>query len=575
MELTGVSGAAALAGCSGTSNSSGNETTGTGTDDGGSDSTTVKDTTLVGATNVGVPANMHYNPHNTQKYASWSGEMVFDKFAQYHFEKGEFIMYALSDWEVGAESATLTIRDGLTWHNGDDATARDLKTKLLIEKKIGNSLWDYTESVEATGDKTVELTFSEQTNPVVVKHTLAEMRFDTKHSVYKEYLDKEAGKVQSFKYTENVQGTGPFKFTGDADKQSLTLERFADHPDASNVNFTKYRYLYMPDNPQMHAGLLGGKLDVAMSLFTPPKVAANLPDAVNEVRVPAKWGYGLLPNHDDEIMGQREVRQAIMHVINRDQVKENAGPRTKSTPDVPSGIAVADQDRWLGDEMDTYESYGQAKTQSKKAAELLESAGFKKQNGSWKTSEGKTVKIPIKQFAGWGDWVTASQTIADQLNSFGFDASVTTVPTGQMWGQLIEGNFRLATAFWLPGGPRSAFPYYPLRHQIDLTPWQRGHNYPEGAIEVPARNGSGTTEIDPKAVISQIPSATDESKTKELVRKAAWHNNQDLPMLSLLEKREQSFITEDEWDVPEEGSSKLKVKWPCHWLPRQGDLQAE
>ena len=581
MKLTGASGAVALAGCSTTSNddTDGEDTDGSGDGSDGTDdssgSVTVQDKTLVGATNEGVPKNMHYNPHNTQKYAAWSGEMVFDKFAQYHFGKGEFILYALEDWQVESTSATLTIREDLTWHDGDDVTSQDLVTQFKIGKKTGESLWDFTESVEATGDKTVELGFSEETNPTIVKHTLAPMRVDTKHSVYEEYLDKEASAVQSFSYDENVQGTGPFKFTGDADKQQVTLKRFADHPDADNVNFEEYQYVHMPDNPQMHAGLLGGKLDVAMSLFTPPKVVANLPDAVNEARVPAKWGYGLLPNHDDPVMGKREVRQALMHVINRDQVRDNAGPRTKSTPKVPCGIAVDDQQRWLGDEMGSYETYGQAETQSKKAASLLQSVGYTKEEGQWQDENGDVISIPIKQFAGWGDWVTASQTIADQLSSFGFDASVTTVPTGQMWGQITDGDFRLATAFWLPGGPRSAFPFYPLRHQIKLTTWQRGHNYPEGEIEVPARNGSGSTSMNPAAKVEAIPTATDESSAQELVRQAAWHNNQDLPMLSLLEKREQSFVTEDEWDVPDDGDSEYKVKWPCHWLPRQGNLQAK
>lgn len=587
IELTGVSGAAALAGCGqdgstntttegsgGSDDSSGSSDTDSSDDSGSSDGVEVLDRTLVAATNVGVPKNLHYNPHNTQKWADWSGEMVFDTFAQYHFGTGEFIMYAISEWDVKPTAATLTLREGLTWHNGDPVTAKDLETQFKIGKKTGNPLWDFTERIEVTGDRTIELSFASETNPIVVKHTLAEMRVDTKHSVYKQFLDKDASEVQSFKYTENVLGTGPFRYNGGADKQSLTLERYPDHPDASNINFKRYQYVHMPDNSQMHAGLLGGQLDAVMSLFTPPKVVANLPEAVNEARVPAKWGYGLLPNHEDELFGQREVRQAIMHVINREQVRDNAGPRTKSTPTVPSGIAVGDQERWLGDEIDTYETYGQGETQAKKATELLESAGFRKQDGSWETETGKTVKIPIKQFAGWGDWVTASQTIADQLSSFGFDASVSTVPTGQMWGQLIEGDFRLATGFWLPGGPRSAFPFYPLRHQIKLTPWQRGHSYPEGEIEVPSRSGSGTTSFDPLAEIEKIPSATDEAAATELVRKAAWHNNQDLPMLSLLEKREQSFVTEDEWAVPEDGHEKYKVKWPCHWLPRQGDLQA-
>ncbi|WP_231727904.1 ABC transporter substrate-binding protein, partial [Haloferax profundi] len=226
VELTGATGIAALAGCTGTSNEgettddggSGGDTTesdggSAGGDDSESSGTTVLDKKMVGATNNGVPTNLHLNPEATQNYDPRAGNFVFERFAAYNFATSEFELAALEEWSIDGQTVTLTLRDDLSWDTGEDVTARDVLTQFRLMKKMEASLWDFTESVEqGEDDKTVVLNLKRPSNPEVIKHTLANgsLRLFAHHPTFEQFLDKEASELQQFKYEGDVVASGPF-----------------------------------------------------------------------------------------------------------------------------------------------------------------------------------------------------------------------------------------------------------------------------------------------------------------------------------------------------------------------------
>lgn len=534
--------------------------------------TEVFDATHKGATNTGVPANLHLNPMADQNYDWIAGRLVFERFAAFNFAKDDFDLAALDSWSIDEETVTLTLRDDLTWENGEPVTSRDVVTQFRLMKKLEATLWDFAESVEMQDDKTVVINLQEPSNPTIIKHTIGagDLRIHGYHPVYKQFLDKPAEEVQTFQWEEDVVGNGPFSFDS-KDQQAWTFTRNDNYHKADNINFTRYQLLNRQSNTAIQQGLRGGELDSKVSLFAPPKIVADFPDAVEEVNIPAKWGYGILFNHDHPDYGKREVRQAIAHVINRQQVVDNAGPRTKFPTPVITGIAPKNQKQWLGDQMSDFRSYGVDESQTNRAESLLQQAGYSKSNGKWQDDEGNTLSGDYITPAGWTDWTTASDTVVDQLNSFGFDLKITSRPTGDFFGGYIEGNFSIGSFFWLPGGARSAFPFFPLRYQLD--PFVT-HNFPEGQRTVPAMDGSGTMTINPLEEIKSVATTQDSAKVKQTIQRVAWHNNHALPMLSLNSKFEQSWLTEDEWITPQEDDLDRKVKWPPHWLPRQGKLLA-
>ncbi|QIB73906.1 ABC transporter substrate-binding protein [Halogeometricum borinquense] len=591
IELTGVSGATALAGCSGGTDQKDGSTsdtkgeTSSNTDSSSSD--TVYDAELDGV-NFLIPKNVQFNPYNPNNYTQIGLDYVFDLFVQFNYAKGEFIHYAISDWTIEPEQATITIRDGLTWFNGDPVTSRDIKTQFELQKYTGGELWQYAESVEMDGDSKLVINLAQETNPTIVKHTIAYNYTSVPHSVYGEYLkkiqeaeseeeeNKAIAELTEFAPTDPL-GCGAFEKQS-ADKQQAIYTRNPDHPDAENINFERYRSNYTGGNQATWQALLSGKVDAAYTLFTPSRIVDQLPDHWRVGKPPSNWGYGLAPNYNKSPLGKREMRQGIMYVLNRKQIVNNAAPNSKIYPEIPTAIAASQQERYLGDEIDTFESYGADKTMTSKAEAKFEEAGLTKEGGQWKDSSGSVVELPILVPSGWSDWVTAAQTAADQLSSFGFNSSLVSKDFGTVLKDWSNGNFTLASFYWLPGGARSAFPYFPIAHQ--LTPEYSGSSGSSitwgfsgtEELTVPSRTDSGTETVELKPAVKQLAQTIDEEKVRAQIRDLAWVANQELPMLPIAEKQNQSWISSKGWNLPPEGSDKYSAKWPCSWLPRQGDM---
>lgn len=580
LALTGASGMAALAGCSNTGEETptSSTTTESNSGDDDTDTTTESGSTVYDASYVaaytGNPVDLHFNSSASQNYSWPAGRSVFAPFLKYSFSDGKFILGALSDLKVDGEEVTLSFRDDLKWDNGDEWTTEDFDVQIQLAKKTGSSIWGYLNGYEIVDDKTVKLQLSGPTNPRIIKFELTNFFVDTKADVHKEWLDKPAADFLQWAYEDPV-ASGMWSFIK-KDRQAFEFERNDQFYNADNVNFKNFIIEAFGGNTAQHQALMqADQIDGAPSLFTPPEIAKQFPDHVVEVNIPAKWGYGIVFNHADPDFGKRNVRQAIAHVINRKQLVENAGPRTKFTAPIPCGIAPRDQEYWLGDWYDDFETYGAESSNTDEAATLLEEAGYSKSGGTWQDSEGNSLGGNYYTPAGWTDWTTMTQTTVDQLNQFGFDFSITSKPTNDWFGQYSGSNFKMGSFYWLPGGSRSSFPYFPLYYNLWATDIGGGHNYREKANSeqtIPARGG-GETTINPLEVTKKIARQSNDDASRPFVQQAAWHNHIELPFLGLVSKYEQSWTTNDDWTTAAEGTTNRRVKWPQWWWVHEGDLQ--
>ncbi|WP_440988353.1 ABC transporter substrate-binding protein [Haloarchaeobius baliensis] len=573
LAATAATGLTTIAGCSSSSGDSPGDGEEDGTSTGGDDGIDVADATYTTAFN-GDPTDMHFNSFANQNYTWHAGEGIFAPFMQYSFSTDEFVMGALSDVTVEDGTVTLAFRDDLTWSNGDDWTTDDLDVQLQLAEKTGNSLFGYIDGYEIVDEKTAELALTGDTNPQIIKFELTNYRVDVKKDTHEQFLDAEAAEFLQWAWEDPV-ASGPFKFDN-KDRQAIELTRNEEFYNAENVNFETHILKAYGGNSAQHQALLTGRqVDAAISLFTPPETADQFADNVQEVRLPAKWGYGMVFNHDDEHFGQRAVRQAVAHVVDRQALVDNAGPRTKTPAPIPCGIASGDQETWLGDWYDQFEDYGVDSSQTDEAAAILEEAGFSRQNGTWTDSDGNPVEAEYLTPAGWTDWVTQTQTAVSQLNDFGFDITISTTPTNDLFGRYSESNFKLGAFYWLPGGARSAFPYFPLQYQLKGTDISDGHNYESKARSeqtIPGPDG-GEMTLTPLETAEMIAQQSSNEDAMPHAKRAAWHNHIELPFLSLVTKFDQSWVTDDEWTTSSEGDATYGVKWPQHWWTHQGDLQ--
>ncbi|MFB9807837.1 ABC transporter substrate-binding protein [Haladaptatus pallidirubidus] len=564
LAAAGVSGIAALAGCSGGNNNNGND---------GPNSDSVHNATYVNAY-TGNPVDLHFNSSGSQNFSWPAGRAVFAPFVKYSFNKSKFLLGALDDLQIEGQEVTLTFRNDLKWDNGDDWTTEDLEVQLKLAKKTGSSLWGYLDDFEILGKKKAKLMLSGPTNPQIIKFELTNFFVDTKKETHEKWLNKSEAEFLRWAWEDPV-ASGAMSFVS-KDQQAFEFERNPEFYNADNVNFSTYLIESYGGNTAQHQALMSGtKVDAATSLFTPPEIAKKFPKNVVEVNIPAKWGYGIVFNHNDPQFGERAVRQAVAHVINRQALVDNAGPRTKFVAPIPCGIAPKDQKSWLGDWYDDFETYGPESKQTNKAAQLLKDAGYSKQGGTWTDDNGNKLGGQYYSPAGWTDWTTMTQTVVSQLNEFGFDFSVTTKPTNDWFGQYSKSNFKMGSFYWLPGGARSAFPYFPLYYQLWATDIGGGHGYRKKADTeqtVPGRNG-GEMTLNPLKVTEKIAQQPNDDKARQFVQQSAWHNHIELPFLGLVSKFEQSWTTNDDWTEASENSPNRRVKWPQFWWLHEGELQ--
>lgn len=618
VELVGVTGAAAIAGCSqdggtpsagdgdggdgessdggsgdggsGDGSSSDGGSSDGGSSDGESSGMTVHDVRHVSGTNKS-PKQVQFNPWGSNP-AQIADNVIYDKLANFNYADGEFKPALLSEWGYTGDAFEMTIQEGATWHNGDPVTAQDLKTYFEIQQVRETSTFDFADGVEKVDDRTVALTIPGKVNPSLIEFAALRNQLTTKHDVYKDVLsemqDNPDSKALAEKSIKDPVGNGLFK-NAEANEQARLTTRFADHPDAENVNFEEYVFKYLDSNTQIHQSLVSDSIDSQFNVYAPAHVVADLPDAMTEYQTPTNGGVGIVPNHDHKDLGKRKVRQAIAYVINREQVAFNSDPRTKIAPRVPTALPNAQQDKWLGN-LDEWETYGRDTQMTDKAASLLQEAGYSKSDGTWMDENGEALSFTLDAPAGWTDWEVAMETSADQLSSFGIDASFTTTPYGQLGGTdgaWYKGEFDAVAGYWTAAFARAAHPYYNLRYQMvapgEMLRWYK-FNY-EGAksgdppagdaadVTVPARSGGGTMTVNPVEDVKELSTVDDEERERELARDLLWASNQDLPMIPLQEKLTQTFISGTDWDIPESDAPEAQVKYANTWLPRLGEMQ--
>ncbi|WP_226021691.1 ABC transporter substrate-binding protein [Halomicrobium salinisoli] len=531
------------------------------------------------------PSDVEFNPYVFDGGASPKArDAVYDRFARYDHASGEFVLSGVSDWSVDGDAITLTVREGLTWHDGESVTAADLATKLRLDALDDRGLGPWIDGVSTVDDRTVEATLEEALNPRLVKHRLADRRIDTPQSTYEEFVDGPVEDLRSLSLGRNdVVGCGPFETVPDQhDEGAVLTRRFEDHPDADDVAVEHYDLLARTYVADTLAAVDHGIVDGGVEAFATRETVDSMDDVV-EARYPRKWGYGLVPNHDHEHAGRRAVRRAIMLVVDREAVASSVAERVNRPVPIPTALPIDDQERWLGDAIDDYDTYGVAESRTERAAELLREAGYAREGETWVDADGDPIALPITAPNGWTDWTNASEEIAEQLAAFGFESSVDVRPQDDLLGTVWpEGEFVLTAGAWLPDGDSSAFPYDPFEHQFTESLFGYRYGYPgaadsvgggDGTVTVPARDGDGELEVTPSSIADRLVRATDPGTAEEIVRRGAWVANQDLPMLPVLEAHQQVFFDDDRLELPPAGDGAYQVRYPGSWLVRTGRLR--
>jgi peptide/nickel transport system substrate-binding protein len=159
------------------------------------------------------------------------------------------------EWSADSKALTITLRQGVTFHDGEKLDAAAVKYSLERHKTMPGSnrrgeLAPVT-SVDLVDPMTVRLNLSAPFSPL-----LAQLA-DRAGMI----VSPKAAQAAGDKFGTKPVCTGPYKFVERVAQDRIVLERYPDYWNKGQVNFEKIVYTPIPDATVRLANLKSGQLD--------------------------------------------------------------------------------------------------------------------------------------------------------------------------------------------------------------------------------------------------------------------------------------------------------------------------
>ena len=306
---------------------------------------------------------------------------------------GGVIPAVASDYEMSADGTTytFTLREGVTFHNGNTVTLDDVLYSL---NRCAGSESDGAPLIAAFSN--VESISSDDQGRVVV--TLTEPSLEFLNAMTAAIIPKDSGSAQA---TAPV-GPGPFSFVSYMPQNSLEMVRYEGYWGKA-AHLEKVTFKIITDVNTLVLGINGGTLDMVIHL--PNTAAPEIQNGYTVLTDTMKLVQALYLNNDVKPFDDVRVRQAMYYAINVPEiiqfVCDGAG--------VPTGTSMYPAfTKYFVPEL--AEKYQQ---DLEKAKQLLADAGY---------PNGFTMTITVP--GNYEQHVETGLVLADQLSKVGITAQV-------------------------------------------------------------------------------------------------------------------------------------------------------
>ena len=400
-------------------------------------------------------------------------------------DDGELEPGLATEWEVSDDgrTVTLSLRDGVTYHNGADLTAEDAKASLdrvldpetgsVVASNLGN-----VEEVVAEGDTTLVIQLAQPDT------ALLNVLSQTGTAI----LDSDD--ISGESVGREVNGTGPFRWESWEQGERVTLTANEDYwGDVPALRTVELRVI--PDESSILSGMRSDSFH--LGVVTDPSVANQAGEDVEVLSQPTLSYHVLQLNAARGPLQDVRVRQAIACAIDREQVVQQAyfGDGEVTGPITSPAF-----------EYDATEGLPCEAPDPQAARDLLSQAGH---------DEGLTLETIVMT----GEYATATsiaQSVQGQLEEIGVSLDLQQQQTSVYVDNWIEADYDAAVA--LNGG--STDPYLMYGRYFDAN----------ASLAAPA----GLTDSALQQLLQQGNSTTDEQERvdvfgelqQELLRLSPW-----------------------------------------------------
>lgn len=335
-------------------------------------------------------------------------DLVYDRLVRIDAD-GNLVPDLATKWQTSGDgkTVTFTLRQGVTWADGDQFTADDVvaSVKRILDQSTGAVARSNLASItDVTGNgNTVVLTLSAPNQALL--YSLASVNSAILHT-----KDITSGSVDS-----TPDGTGPFTWKEWSQGQHVTLTANSTYFDgAPRIKTLEFRVI--PAESSIVSGMKAGAFQ--LGLLSDPSVADQVSGSkVKLVKEPALSYHAFMLNGSKGPLANQTVRQAISCAIDRDEVIKTAanGDGKETGPITSPAFSYSATDGLPCKQGDT-----------SAAKQMLAQAGF---------ANGFTLNTIVET----GEYATAvgeAQNLQSQLAKIGVQLQIqqlTTAPYVQAW----------------------------------------------------------------------------------------------------------------------------------------------
>lgn len=327
---------------------------------------------------------------------------------------GEVNPAVASDYTVSEDGLTytFTLRDGVTFHNGEAVTVEDVVYSL---ERCAGSENDGVALITAFSNVT-DIQAPDQDHVVI---TLAQPSLEFIYSLTAAIIPAGSGEAMS----QAPVGTGPFRFVSYTPQDSLVMEKYDGYwGQAPYLDQVTFRIITNSDTLVM--SLQSGSLD--MAIHVPNTQVSQVEGQFNVVEDTMKLVQALYLNNDVAPFDDVRVRQALCYAINVGQIIELVGDG--AGVQVGSTMYPAFSKYYLEQLNDAYP------TDVDRARDLLAQAGY---------PNGFSMDITVP--SNYTQHVQTAEVIAEQLKAVGVTANLVPVEWETWVSQVYQGRDFQAT----------------------------------------------------------------------------------------------------------------------------------
>lgn len=406
--------------------------------------------TLVAYTGQSGDYQLNFNPYSPTKIGGLG--TIFESLffiTQVNSDAYKPLLATEYAWNEEGTQLDVTLRDDVTWSDGEAFTADDVvfTYQMLLDTPAINGI-GYDGAVSKVDDTHVTFAFDHPAfvdgpnilgkAPIVPEHLWSDI--DPTADVVKEPV-----------------GTGPYTLTN-FKPQAFTISANEDYwdgaPEVKNV-----RFLSLSGNTAGADALAAGTIDWQTGPVPDlENVSKNYP-GYEAITIPMnQMALLTCSNADLGCTGPQTdpaVRKAIYYAIDRDQLNSLAFQNTASEVS-PTFALTETQGDLISPSIE--EPIAPSTPDTAASDSLLEEAGYTKGSDGIYAKDGVALNLTVEVVTGWTDYITAIDTMAQQLKAVGIGVTASQSSWNEWTEKKTKGTYQLAIDS-LGQGPAND-PYY-------------------------------------------------------------------------------------------------------------------